>query len=69
MAARLTQPHWAAHYKQRGPIAEGPFGNRKHNRNFRQFSMRGLARVSGEWTFQNTVENLLKIHATGWQPA
>jgi transposase len=69
MAARLTTYPGVIIYRQRGPIAEGPFGNRKHNRNFRRFSMRGLARVSGEWTFENTIANLLKIHATGWQPA
>jgi transposase len=69
MAARLATPPGSTTYKQRGPIAEGAFGNRKHNHGFRAFSMRGLARASGEWTFQNTVENLLKIHATGYQPA
>jgi transposase len=69
MAARLASPQGQASYRHRGPIIEGLFGNRKHNLGFRQFSMRGIARVSGEWTFQNTVENLLKIHATGWQPA
>jgi transposase len=69
MAARLATDPGCAIYRQRGPIAETPFGNRKHNHGFRAFSMRGLARASGEWTFQNTVENLLKIHATGWQPA
>jgi transposase len=69
MAARLASYPGKTTYRQRGPIAETPFGNRKHNHGFRQFTMRGLARVNGEWTFQNTVENLLKIHATGWQPA
>jgi transposase len=69
MAARLATNPGKTTYRQRGPIAETPFGNRKHNHGFRAFSMRGLARASGEWTFQNTVENLLKIHATGWQPA
>jgi transposase len=69
MAARITSYPASTTYRQRGPIAETPFGNRKHNHDFRAFSMRGLARASGEWTFQNTVENLLKIHSTGWQPA
>jgi transposase len=68
MAARLAADPAKTTYRQRSPIAETPFANRKHNHSFRAFSMRGLARVSGEWTFQNTVENLLKIHATGWQP-
>jgi transposase len=69
MAARIASPPGPACYRKRGPIAEGPFGNRKHNRGFRRFSMRGIARAGGEWTFENTISNLLKIHATGWQPA
>ena len=69
MATQITTYPGRIIYKQRSPIAETPFGHRKHNHGFRAFSMRGLARVSGEWTFCNTVENLLKIHATGWQPA
>jgi transposase len=69
MAARLATHPGRTTCRQRGPIAETPFGNRKHNHGFRAFSMRGLARASGEWTFQNTVENLLKIHATRRQPA
>ena len=69
MAARLATPQGLVTYRRRGPLAEGPFGNIKHNRGFRRFSMRGLPRADGEWAFQNTVGNLLKIHATGWQPA
>jgi transposase len=69
MATQITSYPGRIIYKQRSPIAETPFGNRKHNHAFRAFSMRGLPRVRGEWTFSNTVENLLKIHATGWQPA
>jgi transposase len=68
MAARLATPAGIADYRRRGPIAETPFGDIKHNRRFRQFSMRGLPRASGEWSFQNTVTNLLKIHAAGWTP-
>jgi transposase len=69
MTARLARPPDQARYRQRGPLIETLFGHRKHNLGFRRFSMRGLARVSGEWTFANTTENLVKIHATGWQPA
>jgi transposase len=69
MAARLAAPPGIATYRQRAPIAETPFASSKHNRGFRRFSMRGLARASGEWSFENTVANLLKIHAAGWQPA
>jgi transposase len=69
MAARLAGDPGRAAYRQRGPLAEGPFGDIKHNHGFRRFSMRGLARANGEWAFQNTVTNLLKIHTARWQPA
>jgi len=69
MAARLATRQGIAAYRRRGPLAEGPFGHTKHNLGFRRFSLRGLQRAHGEWAFQNTVTNLLKIHATGWAPA
>jgi hypothetical protein len=69
MTARLARYPGLAAYRKRGPLAEGHFGDIKHNRGFRRFSMRGLARANGEWAFQNTVANLLKIHATRWQPS
>jgi transposase len=69
MAARLADPQGILAYRRRSPLAEGPFGDIKHNRGFRRLSMRGLARANGEWAFQNTAGNLLKIHATGWQPS
>jgi transposase len=61
MAARLARPPDLAAYRRRGTITETPFGNAKHNRGFRSFSLRGLPRVTGEWTFENTIANLLKI--------
>jgi len=69
MAARLATDQGKAAYRRRGPLAEGPFGDIKHNRGFRRFSLRGLHRVTSEWAFQNAVTNLLKIHATGYSPA
>jgi hypothetical protein len=69
MAARLASSAGRAAYRKRGPLAEGPFGNIKHNRGFRQFSRRGLARASGEWSFQNSAANLLTIHSTRWRPS
>jgi transposase len=70
MTARLASQPDQARYRQRGPLIETLFGHRKHNLGFRRFSMRGQARASGEWSFCNTIDNLLKIHTTtGWQPA
>jgi transposase len=65
MAARLADYPGHAACRRRGPIAEGPFGNIKHNHGFRRFSMRGLPRANGEWAFHNTVTNLVKIHTAG----
>jgi transposase len=61
MAALLAQPHHAAAYRQRAPIIETCFADAKHNHQFRAFTLRGLPRVTGEWTFHNTIANLLKI--------
>jgi transposase len=69
MAARLATPQGIAAYRQRAPLAEGPFGNIKHNLGFRRFSLRGEPRADGEWAFQNIAGNLLKIHAAPrWRP-
>jgi transposase len=69
MAARLATGQGRAAYRRRAPLAEGPFGDIKHNRGLRRFSLRGLHRVTGEWAFQNTVTNLLKIHHALQRPA
>ena len=63
MTARLARAPANTQYKARAPIAEGPFGNIKHNLGLRRFHLRGLAKVTGEWTFQTTTINILKIHA------
>lgn len=64
MARRLTTPDGITTYRRRSPLAEGPFGDLKHNRRFRRYTMRGLATASGEWTFVHTIRNLLKIRQT-----
>jgi len=64
MTARLAASPANTQYKTRAPIAEGPFGNLKHNLGFRRFQLRGLRHVTGEWTFQLATANILKIHAT-----
>jgi transposase len=63
MTETLATEPARSHYKTRSPLAEGPFGDIKHNLGFRRFHTRGLTRVTSEWTHQNTARNLLKIHA------
>jgi transposase len=65
MTARLATPEGITAYRQRGPIAETPHGQIKHNLGFRRLSMRGQAKAAAEWRFACTVHNLLKALTTG----
>jgi transposase len=49
MAERLASPEGQAHYRRRKAIVEPVFGWIKHAMGFRQFSLRGLDKVTGEW--------------------
>ena len=48
-------------YNRRGTIVEPVFAYIKHVRRFRQFSLRGLAAVEGEWLLICLTHNLLKL--------
>ncbi len=48
-------------YRHRKQIVEPVFGNVKEVRRFRRFSLRGIAKVRGEWTLVSLVHNLLKL--------
>src|SRR5262245_9546411 len=50
MAERLASKEGQAHYRRRKVIPEPVFGWIKHIIGFRQFSFRGLTKVSGEWS-------------------
>ena len=49
MAERLASKEGQAHYRRRKAIVEPVFGWIKHAMGFRQFSLRGLDKVAGEW--------------------
>jgi transposase len=49
MTERLASPEGQAHYRRRKVIVEPVFGWIKHAMGFRQFSLRGLDKVTGEW--------------------
>jgi transposase len=65
MEKRLATPEAISAYRQRGHIAETPHGNIKHNKGFRQFSVRGKPRVTAEWLLTCTVHNLFKAITSG----
>ena len=49
MAERLGTPEGQAHYRRRKVIPEPVFGWIKHVIGFRQFSLRGVMKATGEW--------------------
>jgi len=67
MARRLRKAGWFSRYRKRKTLSEPVFGQIKQARGFRQFLMRGLRKVAGEWSLLCTAHNLLKLH--GWSAA
>ena len=65
MAATLKRAGRRSRYRLRKQIVEPVFGQMKQARGFRQFLLRGLTKVRGEWTLICTVHNLLKLAHAG----
>jgi hypothetical protein len=61
MAAKLQTAVGQAVYGLRKGIVEPVFGQIKAARGFRRFSLRGLVKVSGEWSLVCLTHNLLKL--------
>lgn len=61
MARRLRTKTGRAEYTRRKAIVEPPFGQIKHCRGFRQFLLRGLDQMQGEWNLVCLTHNLLKL--------
>ena len=61
MAHKLRTASGRACYAKRKHIVEPVFGQMKHVRGFRQFLLRGLKKVRGEWNLLCLTHNLLKI--------
>ena len=62
MAHALKTQTGRALYGQRKCTVEPVFGIIKHVMGFRQFSLRGLAAVSGEWKLVAMAFNLKRMH-------
>ena len=63
MAHRLKTPAGRALYALRKQTPEPVFGIIKSVLGFRQFSMRGLERVRGEWSLVTMAWNVKRMHA------
>lgn len=61
MRERLIRGGWRSPYRLRKQVVEPVFGQIKQGRGFRQFLLRGLAKVQEEWRLICTAHNLLKL--------
>lgn len=67
MAAKLKTPAGRATYRRRACTVEPVFGIIKGILGFRQFLLRGLEKVSGEWNLICLAYNLKRLHRLGAQ--
>ena len=63
MRRKLQRGGRRSRYRLRKQVVEPVFGQIKDGRGFRQFLMRGLAKVAGEWSLVCTAHNLRKLAA------
>jgi transposase len=61
MASKLKRAGRRSRYRLRKQIVEPVFGQIKQARGFRQFLLRGLEKVRGEWAMICTAHNLVKL--------
>ena len=61
MRTKLARAGRRSRYRLRKTLPEPVFGQIKQARGFRQFLLRGLTNVQGEWSLICTVHNLLKL--------
>jgi transposase len=61
MAQKLKRAGRRSRYRLRKQVVEPVFGQIKQARGFRQFLLRGLDKVRGEWALICTAHNLLKL--------
>jgi transposase len=62
MRRKVRTKRGAAVYRRRKAIVEPVFGQMKHARGFRQFLLRGLEKVRGEWSLLCLTHNMLKCY-------
>lgn len=63
MRTKLARGGRRSRYRLRKQLPEPVFGQMKQARGFRQFLLRGLRKVEGEWSLMCTTHNLLKLAA------
>lgn len=61
MTIRLRRAGHRSRYRLRKQVVEPVFGQIKQARGFRQFLLRGLSQVAGEWSLLCSAHNVLKL--------
>ncbi len=61
MASKLRSKRGRAKYKRRKHLAEPPFGWMKRGLGFRQFSLRGISKVTAEFNLLCLALNLRRM--------
>ena len=61
MHEKLLEPIGHRVYSRRKAIVEPVFGQIKHERGFRRFSLRGLSKVRNEWSLVCVCHNIMKL--------
>ncbi len=61
MKARIDEPANRGRYAQRFGVVEPVFGNLCHNKGLRRFTLRGRAKVEGQWKLFCLVHNIEKL--------
>ena len=69
MRTKIRSGGYASPYRLRKQVVEPVFGQIKQARGFRQFLLRGLEKVRGEWALVCTAHNLLKLAQRWTLPA
>jgi hypothetical protein len=64
MKQKLQTEVGKAVYARRKCVVEPVFGQIKQARGFRQFLLRGKAKIEGEWALVCTTHNILRLYAT-----
>ena len=62
MAQTIRRAGRRSRYRLRKQVVEPVFGHIKQARGFRQFLLRGLSKVRGEWAMLCTAHNMLKLY-------
>jgi hypothetical protein len=69
MRNRIDSPEGRALYSRRLGTVEPVFGNLRHNKGMRRFTLRGKKKVNTQWNLMCMVHNIEKLAKSGYAVA